>query len=110
MMQLSCAPLSHGQSLTPARRYMMPMPSCFLYGDADEFRESFNAHTLFQCAAVVSYKGGHSFPRTLSHDGYQTLKAFVRGQYLRLLGPGFQEPADDVYGGAEQPRPPAAKM
>jgi hypothetical protein len=86
------------------------MPACFLYGDTDEFRESFSAHTLFRRAAVVSYSGGHSFPRTLPDDGYSALKAFVRGQYLGLLGDGFEEPAGAAYGGADEQQPHAAKM
>jgi hypothetical protein len=38
--------------------HLIRMPACFIYGDADKFRESFNARTLFQSASVVSYKGG----------------------------------------------------
>ena len=54
-------------------RYTLPMPACFLYGDKDEYLESFNAHALFQPATVISYGGGaqlsqgtasRSLPRT----------------------------------------------
>jgi hypothetical protein len=88
----------------------LPIPACFLYGDSDEFRESFNAHTVFSSAAVVHYKGGHSFPRSIPDEGYRELTEFVRGQYLSLLGDGFVQPAGEVYGDAAESRGDAAKI
>jgi hypothetical protein len=86
------------------------MPACFLYGDKDEYRESFNAHALFHPSTVISYRGGHSFPKTLHHEAFRVLTAFVGGQYLRLLGDGFVEPVDEVYGEVENRRGEAARM
>ena len=91
-------------------RYTLPMPACFLYGDKDEYRESFNAHTLFHPATVISYQGGHSFPKSLPDEGFRALTAFVAGQYLRLLGAGFAEPVGEAYGDGGDQRGEAAKM
>jgi hypothetical protein len=86
------------------------LSACFLYGDSDDFRHSFNAHTLFRAATVVNYKGGHSFPRTIPDQGYRDLTAFVREQYGGLLGDGFVPPALAAYGDMTELRGDAAKM
>ena len=78
-----------GELFTQRTTVQFNFPSIHLHGTQDEFKANLTTHTLFDPASnpqVIDFDEGHKFPRQLTNESFDKLKAFVKARYVDKNG------------------------